>query len=310
MKILYFNNCWFTNVGEAFIDIGGMELTKRIFGSDCKLGCLSAMTDYYISNAPSIKKNIFKRDSHKDLSFNTSDYLNSDFVIIPGMVGTIEYLNAPSCKMVDKLVKKGCKPVFLGLGGERYDEEETEAVKRYFDRVKPALITTRDDFIYEQYKDVAPCVRAIDCAFWTVDVFDPRGFGEENYEVVAFNRIEEPKEFVNYENVVRPWHMQYQFCKELANDSVMISDTPYDYLTIYANAKKVYTDLVHATIVSLMYGTPVKYWENGKRFKAFYALNDLRNTDNFLYVPENSLSLQKERIIKDARRIIESARIL
>ena len=31
MKIVYFNNCWFTNVGEAFIDLGGMELTKRIF---------------------------------------------------------------------------------------------------------------------------------------------------------------------------------------------------------------------------------------------------------------------------------------
>lgn len=27
MKILYYNNCWFTNVGEDFVDIGEMGLT-------------------------------------------------------------------------------------------------------------------------------------------------------------------------------------------------------------------------------------------------------------------------------------------
>ncbi len=41
----------------------------------------------------------------------------------------------------------------------------------------------------------------------------------------------------------------------------MIFDTPYDYLTVYANARMVYTDLVHTTIVYLMYETQVKYWE-------------------------------------------------
>ena len=31
MSILYFNNCWFTNIGEAFIDIGAIELLKQLF---------------------------------------------------------------------------------------------------------------------------------------------------------------------------------------------------------------------------------------------------------------------------------------
>lgn len=306
MRILYFNNCWFTNVGEAFIDIGGMYLTKKIFGDDCKIACVSAMTDYYVNNAPLSKYHFFPKTlEHKNISFKLSDYLSADYVVIPGMVGTLEYLNAPSKKMIDDLVEKGCRPIFLGLGGEKYDEKEFDSVKRYFERIKPVLVTTRDNEIYEQYKNVAPCVKAIDCAFWTVDAFDPRGFVERNYDVVTFNRIEEPQCLKNKNHVVRPWHMQYQFRRERGEKTTLISDSPYDYLTVYANANRVYTDLVHATIVSLMYGTPVKYWENGKRFKAFYALNELKKNEGFLFTPENLLKQQKEQIVLKSKKIIE-----
>ena len=304
MKIVYFNNCWFTNVGEAFIDLGGMELTKRIFGRDAQISCVSAMTNYYINNAPSNKKHLFYKKDNKSTSFNISDYIKANYVILPGMVGTIEFLNAPSCKMVDKLIESGVKPIFLGLGGLNYDEKEIEAMKKYFDRVKPALITTRDNIVYEQYKNVAPCVKAIDNAFWTIDVFDPRGFAKEEYNVVTFNRINEPECFKNMKNVVRPWHMQYSYRKENFNETLMISDTPYDYLTIYANANKVYTDLVHATIISIMYNTPVKYWENGTRFKAFYALDEIEEKDGFLYTSEELLRKQKERIVEDSKKVI------
>lgn len=306
MKILYFNNCWFTNVGEAFIDIGGMELTKKIFGEESKIGCLSAMTDYYVNNAPSCNsRRLFgNKIESEPISFRMSDYLTADYVVIPGMVATIDYLGAPSRKMVDRLAEKGCRPVFLGLGGEQYDNSEIEALKRYFDALKPALIFTRDDDAYEYYKDVAPCVKGVDCAFYSVDVFDPRGFCDKDYDVVTFNRISEPECFKSYKNVVRPWHMQYQYRKEYGNETIMISDTPYDYLTLYANANHVYTDLVHATIVSLMYGTPVKYWENGKRFKAFYALENLSTDGEFLHVPEESLRKQKIRVIQEAKDII------
>lgn len=306
MKILYFNNCWFTNVGEAFIDIGGMELTKRIFGDDCHMACLSAMTNYYVNNAPIGKRRLLSKDvPTKPIEFKMSDHLNADYVVIPGMVGTQEFLNAPSRKMIDKLVEKGCRPVFLGLGGEKYNQDEIEALRTYFKQIKPALIISRDDDVYKQYKDVAPCVKGVDCAFWTVDVFDPRGFTDSDYDVVTFNRSEEPEIFKDAKNVVRPWHMQYQYRKEYSNETILISDTPYDYLTVYANARKVYTDLVHATIVSLMYGTPVKYWQNGKRYKCFYALKDIEQNGEYLSVSEESLKNQKNKIVCEARKIIE-----
>ncbi len=312
MKVLYFNNCWFTNVGEAFIDIGGMELAKRIFAGiedNVKIGCLSAMSDYYIKNAPPMgTRQFWNRKINKVgiNSFKISDYLIADYVILPGMVGTLEYLNAPSRRMVDTLLQKGCRPIFLGLGGKDYNKEETEALRKYFAEIKPALITTRDDETYERYKDIAPCVRAVDCAFWSIDAFDPRGLVEEKYDAITFNRIEEPIEFqLRNENVVRPFHMQYIYRREFYKDTMMISDTPYDYLTIYANANKVYTDLVHATIVSMMYGTPVKYWKTDKRCQAFFALDGLKNEDNWYSVPEEMLSAQKEYIVKQAQAILK-----
>ena len=309
MKILYFNNCWFTNVGEAFIDIGGMELSRQIFGKNVQMACISAMTDYYIKNAPEKEHRLrWTLHEHRDydfLPFRISEYLNADYVIVPGMVGTLEFLNAPSRKMIDKLVNKGCKAIFFGLGCLKYDQNEISALREYFQRIKPALITTRDNETYEAFKDIAPCVKAIDCAFWTIDSFDPRGFVEKNYEVITFNNTNEPTELKKIKcNVVRPFHMQYEYRRENGHDYMMISDTPYDYLTLYANAERVYTDLVHATVVSIMYGTPVKSWKVDKRAQVFNALEGIECKDSWYSVPELTLQEQKRKIIKEIHSII------
>lgn len=55
MRVLYYNNCWFTNVGEAFIDIGGMNLLKKIFSRD-QMACCSEMTTLYSRFSPCSKK--------------------------------------------------------------------------------------------------------------------------------------------------------------------------------------------------------------------------------------------------------------
>ena len=304
MRVLYFNNCWFTNVGEAFIDIGGMELVKRIFGEDCTIACLSAMSDYYCQHA--MNRTVTGRFKGTDNNtFKISEYVNADYVIIPGMVGTLDYLKAPSRKMIDRLADKGCRTVFLGLGCERYDSEESEALKLYFDHIKPAMIMTRDNETYDILKNYTPCVKGIDCAFWGIDVFDPRGFGDKEYEIVAFNRTDEPSGLqVSADNIVRPWHMQYEYRKEKYRDKIFISDSPYDYMTLYANAKRVYTDLVHAAIISLMYGAPVKIWRTDKRSRALEALTGLADSEGWLSVSEDKLSEQKEGVMRELKAML------
>lgn len=318
MKILYFNNCWFTNVGEAFIDIGGMELMKKIF-PDAQFACISAMSNYYTSMVKTtwqekisdIKKDFRKlkrKQETADLRVAQMDnMLYADYVVLPGMVATCGYLEAKSRRMIDNLRSQGCKVIFLGMGGFDYEGEEVYAFSKYLQDIKPELVVTRDMATYNNYKDVANCISGIDCAFWTKDVFNPKGFKRSLYDVVTFNRTEEPEMFSGWDNpVIRPWHMQYDYKKDNYRDNILISDTPYDYLTVYANANKVYTDLVHATIVSLMYGTPVKFWYVDKRSLAFDALENLKTgADGFMSVSEESLAEQKKRILLAIKETIK-----
>lgn len=312
MKVIYFNGSWFTNVGEAFVDIGGLYLTKKIF-PNAKVACISSMTDYYYKANLSESKNrwafLHKNiNEKKDIALTRmSDYIEADYVVLPGLVGALDYLDGISRAMVDILIKKGAKVIFLGLGGWNYSEAEVIGFSKYLEQIKPAFIMTRDKSAFNAYKDVAPCISGIDCAFWSIDSFDPRFFiSERCYDVVTFNRSKEPDEFKNWANpIVRPMHMQYSYRGRYQDDGFFISDTPYDYLTLYANAHKVYTDLVHATIVSLMYGTPVKNWRIDRRAEAFEALDGLCNDGGWLSVSEEALSQQKSTIISKIQAIIK-----
>ena len=48
MKVTYFNNCWFTNVGEGFIDLGAYEIIKQVFGTNVNIATVTDMTEWYI----------------------------------------------------------------------------------------------------------------------------------------------------------------------------------------------------------------------------------------------------------------------
>ena len=81
-------------------------------------------------------------------------------------------------------------------------------------------------------------------------------------------------------------------------DNQLVSDTPYDYLTIYANADRVYTDLVHASCVALQYGKLVKFSPVDKREAVINALKKLQQVENgFLYLDETDLEEQKEGLV-------------
>ena len=300
MQVLYMNNCWFTNVGEAFIDIGGMELTRQIF-TNANICCFSDMSWYYSVNvAHEDKCNDFDEQIRKDF-FNAADFLAADYVVVPGMCATEEAINKwPMGKMIKSFSDNGSKIIFLGMGGFYYDKQEINAFSKYLDSLNLELIVTRDGLAYESYKNDYPCSRGIDCAFWVEDVFKPKGFRKKEYDVVTFNRSTEPEMFQEWcRPIVRPWHMQFSYKAANIKRGVLISDTPYDYLSVYANANRTYTDLVHASIVSLMYGVPVKYWYIDKRSAAFEAIENLTVQDDWMTVDNGLLNIQKENIKQD-----------
>lgn len=305
MKILYYNNCWFTNVGEVFIDFGAISLLKKIF-PNASIACVSNMTTLYAMSGSSIVEGCVSDSEIFRRCFDPNGYFNADYLVFTGMFACRDFIDDCKAKlMADNMRKNGTKILFLGLGGQLYNKEEQAACARYFEGIKPQLIVTRDNTTYENYKNAAECIRGIDCAFWINDTFDPRGFAKKKYDVVSFNRSREPELFQNWSvPIVRPWHMQYYYKKDYFADGRLVSDSGYDYLTIYANANRVFTDLVHATIPSLVYGVPVKYWYIDDRSLAFEAVDDIKSDCGWLSVETELLEKQKNKIVNEISRKI------
>lgn len=304
-RIIYYDNCWFTNVGEAFIDIGSLQLLKKIFPNEA-IACVSNMTNFYYNEITENRSNpLF---NYEENSHIVSDYFfcyDCDYIVLSGMFACSSYLKAEGAgrRIVDYYVKRGAKVIFLGLGGALYSKEEVNEFSEYLKDIKPELVMTRDLITYENYKNCCKCIPGIDCAFWIKESFNPKGFQKKEYDIFAFNRSNEPQDLDNNNiQIVRPWHMQYYLKEEKCKKGLMVSDSPYDYLTLYANARMVYTDLVHATIISLMYGTPVKYWYIDKRSSAFDAINGLVHQNGWLSVSSADLNKQKKEIEEEIKR--------
>lgn len=190
MRILYNNNCWFTNVGEAFIDIGAMRLLENVFPG-VPVGCCSNMSEVYVNRYGEEYKTLHEKEIRV---IKSEDYFGADYIILSGMYASEEFLNCPTRTKVEAFVKNGAKLIFLGLGQKTYSQKEADAFKRWLTEIKPELAVTRDEKTYENLCDAAPCIQGMDCAFWIEEAFRPKGCARKEYEVVAFNRGRRPEE--------------------------------------------------------------------------------------------------------------------
>lgn len=296
MQILYYNNCWFTNVGEAFIDLGSMQLIKRIINNPQIIN-VSNMTRIYIELTSKREKieNPYRENS---IYFKMLENYVADYFICSGMFACEEFLNSDTATEILRLSSQGVKIIFLGLGQATYTEKEVSLFREFLSKLSCFYIMTRDDITYENLSDMGSVIKGIDCAFWAKDTYDPRLASNSTinkYDIVAYNRSLEPAEFLSKSNVVRPYHMQWKFSSHEFKSNIFISDTPYDYLTLYANADNVYTDLVHGTIAGLQYGKHVRFDRVDNRGFAINALDNLKvDKTGMVYILEKDLEMQKQ----------------
>jgi hypothetical protein len=315
MRILYYNNCWFTNIGEAFIDIGAMELIRQAV-PDVRIAAISNMSSYYIKGIQQKKSNspiryFIDRSHHtpEHSIYSAARDFEADIVVVAGMIATREFLTAGSCKMIRTLAEKGIRVVLIGVGGIEYSTDEYDAFREFLHDVNVAGMISRDPQTWKTYRNDVPfCFSGIDCAFWVSDAFDPSGFARNEYDIVSFCRSQEPKIFQNWpRDIIRPFHFQYNLNLSHLRKDMLISDTPFDYLTVYANAHEVHTDLVHGMITSLAYGIPVKYYHDSPRSQVLQAFDELTIDDKgFMYVSKLDLENKKSQMITHLHMILES----
>jgi hypothetical protein len=310
LKIAYYGNCWMTNLGEAFIDIGAMELLKQAL-PESDIIFVTPMSHYYNNamriQSPKIlssKEECFQNAAHLGL------YINADVFVMSGMFATEEFLRTGSATYwIDDFLKihPDIKVLFMGIGGQKYTQKETRAFLEFIrKKTNLAGFVSRDNETYKLYKDLLPnCYPGIDCAFFVNDVYDPRGFSAKDYIVSTFINMPEPDSVRSFkDDIIRPQHMFYgaKYNENIKN--LFISDAPYDYLSLYANAKEVHTDLVHATIVSLTYNIKVKYYHDSKRSSAFEAAGAIKDDQGYLHVPRETLNVRKLHIKNTIRKLL------
>ena len=310
MYIANYNNCWFTNVGEGFIDIGVQYLFTKLQKRcpEIRFGTLSSMSQYYLRNIRGYNSYSMvnldemqrKAESHGVL---LRDYFCPDLYLFPGMFASDRFSEETcvSRQFGEYINEHGGRVAFIGLGAEKYTDDERRNFLNSIKKLNPLFIITRDKKTYEMYYNYVECKKGLDCAFWVNDGFNPKGIKHKSYVISTFNRSDEPLNIATHLEYIHPWHMQYTLTIEktryLAKKNLMISDSPFDYITWYANAEKVSTDLVHATIISLLYGTPVKYYQIDSRKDAFESLSYITTDDQgFMRLDIEKLEEEKKAI--------------
>jgi len=301
--ICYYSSSWFENIGNAFIDIGSMlSLSKALDENINEYRSIQTSMfpclNYSYSTSLKIPFRLFWRLYGEKLSltflereinnlksctnFNLATHIKPDVIVISGCVLTTFYFRVFG-NILKRLKNKGAKFIFYGCGGNTYSNAEIENVSKWLDALQPYAIITRENLAYKNYKSFAEkSFDGIDCGFF-VGELPLKGIEIDlsPYIVLTFDKFKnkklEKKIFKNFSrnyNIVKASHVPHAektiFPVPKKDPQItLVSENPYDYLILYANAEKVYSDRIHACVVALAYGVPCRLYSNSPRVAIF-----------------------------------------
>lgn len=308
MNIGLFTSVYFNNIGNGFIDIGAEEALKRaipkyanlIKVSQCANFAASMSKTFAIKENPLVNwiwvhtmqkyaKNLHDK-TYKTVStldvMSVPRLLVLDYLIIPGCVLTVPFFTIFGKLLQDK-VNEGCKLVFLGASGNFYTDYEIKIVSKWLQELKPYAILTRDSVAYENYKMFTDnAYNGIDNVLFVnllnlpkIDTF-PEKYSVINIEEPKHKRLKreiEKRLIKEGENIVYTNHKPYPRVSKMVKNGIIVSDYPLDYLLVYRNASKVYSDRVHACIPTLSFGNKAILYSDSPRkslFKNVKIVND------------------------------------
>ena len=301
-KIVAYLKTWPTNMGNVFIDLGALECLRKAapqaqihaFGG---LGrrLLYAETlpahekaRMHFVNALALARSVLERNRERWIPkghyrrivikgsetvrnlFDISLALKTDFAVISGCILTNQLgLFLPT---LTGLTKRNTRIILNAVGGNDYSEAEVETIREFLEELKPYAIISRDRDTFKNYHDLAEhSYDGIDAAFLMSDSFRPPRLNLPEYAVLNFDGQEEPNLDLHCDLILRTSHRTYPAIvgtlsrKIYRRQNLLVSDDPRDYCTLYANAKEVHSDRVHACVVTLSYGKPCRlYFETDR----------------------------------------------
>lgn len=267
-NILYYGGLWPTNMGNSFIDLGALYLLKNSC-PQTNIHQASRFSRFYAQHRGKHRLK-WLRNSWKPL--DVAEHTDVDYVVVAGNVTHTDFIKVEG-PTIRTLVKRGAKFIILGGGRSVYTRSEQDAFREFMQSVQTYAFISRDKTSYEAFHDVAQYAYAgIDCAFFLADAFRPMKLRMEDYVVCTFDdqKFERSLNLKN-EPIVRARHYNFgireRFQKKINN--TLVSDLPDDYISLYAGAKAVYSDRVHACAAALAFGRHARLYSNTPRAQLF-----------------------------------------
>ncbi len=276
-----------TNLGNGVISEGAVYLVKEALPG-AEVTRVSNLSAYAVHSLRESGLNLVLRKigilkpKYLDVYSFKPLLQELDLFIIPGCwfdKSNIQYI----LPIIRDLKKLGIPYLVVGAGGGDYSEESKLAVLKLLREYPPTASIVRDSDAESMFSKLkVPTHRGIDLGFFINDAVPiPESRIKQDYLVVVSDRVQ--FSYPKQENVIYAHHnlsdltvtsRVYRLLYSLVhrqlkreNGFVFVSDILEDYLRLYARAKEVHTDRLHAAVVSLAYGTPVQLHHYSARHK-------------------------------------------
>lgn len=253
MNVLLINGCWTPNIGNAFVNLGMEGLIRTAF-PDAEIFYSSNINNRWFYAVAS------GDNTHCDNVFDITKYLkNIDLVVWGGMMLTEEFVRVVG-NIFHNLSDKGIPILFLGAGADKYTAEETSTVVSYFSTLRNYAIVTRGDSTFSLYQDTSikdVFFKGMECAFFLPEYAKQPQMDFPEFDIECFDRIERPMIDHCGKKVIYTHHdfpNGRPNINHIQESSTLVSELPYDYLTLYANVDTTYSERVHACVATLAYG--------------------------------------------------------
>lgn len=312
-----------TNIGNAFYDFGAKYMLEKCVGD--KFNAVLSSDHLQIAWAGGI--------SDKGTLFDYIGHYKAKYVLFTGPMLTPSYLKMWE-KNLELLMNRGSRVIFFSAGANAYNDEEYAFVSDFLKKHKLYALFTRDAETYDLYGEFFEhSYKGICCALYSCDYAPKYELDIKPYVIMNFdNRIEPAvvraddgnividgvhyalKDRTPLQNilgrgasdtigdyeVLRTIHtvLTDKRLKRTPVKNAYLSDVPYDYLNLYANASAVITNRVHAAVASLSYGTPV-YIANPTPRGNILARIGAQDAYKGLYVSDREL-INREKALLEA----------
>lgn len=277
LQVLYYGGGWPTNIGNAFIDLGAIAILRAAC-PNAQIAFASEMPRWFFwHGARGPRRFLLWRgaeQSNMDDALDVASVTRCDLIVFAGMAMCEEFVNVNGPSVL-ALASRGVPVLLLGTGALTYSEGEKRLFGDFLRQVSPVGFVSRDDRSYELFADLVPQAhRGIDCAFFVPEAYAPLPLLLPPYVVATFDSMSEPALDLKGRRLIRAHHDCWGPPRReyTSTGNTLISDIPYDYLTLYANAEEVHSDRVHACVAALAYGRRARLYHPTPRGSLFDAV--------------------------------------